>query len=132
MDPARPHDAGRLVAPGAPSDADPIRCPGPDDPPPRIDERLAPPETRVEYLHGIEMFAAPAEPPHAMQHFELARVLGTHVAQGYRGAIDMLACTSGASDFAPDASVFPADPDPRTGGRQLEELAFEIASEQSL
>jgi hypothetical protein len=33
---------------------------------------------------------------------------------------------------APDVSVYPAAPDPRTGGRQLEQLAFEIVSPQSL
>lgn len=28
--------------------------------------------------------------------------------------------------------MYPAAPDPRTGGRQLEQLAFELASTQSL
>jgi hypothetical protein len=32
----------------------------------------------------------------------------------------------------PDVSVYPDAPDPRTGGRQLEQLAFELASTQSL
>jgi hypothetical protein len=44
----------------------------------------------------------------------------------------MLTRTSEVDDFAPDFSVYPAAPDPETGGRQLEELAFEVASEQSL
>ena len=35
-------------------------------------------------------------------------------------------------DIAPDVSVYPAGPDPTTGGRQLEQLAFEIVSTQSL
>ena len=38
--------------------------PGRDQRLPAVDERLAPPETRVEYLGGVELFAAPAgEPP---------------------------------------------------------------------
>jgi len=44
----------------------------------------------------------------------------------------MLTRTSERSDVAPDASVFPSAPDPQTGGRQLEQLAFEIVSTQSL
>jgi hypothetical protein len=99
---------------------------------PGIDDRLAPPETRLEYLDGIEVFAAPAGPPHATQHFDLTYVLGAHVARGYRGAVDMLTRTSETSDFAPDASVFPAEPDPKTGERQLEEIAFEVTAEQAL
>lgn len=99
---------------------------------PGVDERLAPPETRLEYLDGIEIFAAPADPPRAMLHFDLAYVLRAHVAHGYRGAVDMLTRTSETSDFAADASVFPAEPDPETGERQLEEIAFEVATEQAL
>jgi hypothetical protein len=33
---------------------------------------------------------------------------------------------------APDASVYPAERDPRTGGRKLEELAFEIVGSERL
>lgn len=36
------------------------------------------------------------------------------------------------SDRAPDVSVYPVARDPRTGGRQLEHLAFEIVSTESL
>ncbi|MBI4703980.1 MAG: Uma2 family endonuclease [Deltaproteobacteria bacterium] len=132
MDPGRSAGDGALSAPGARADSELIRCPGPNDPLPRIDERLAPPETRLEYLDGIEMFAAPADGPHATRHFDVTRVLGAHVADGYRGAVDMLTRTGHTSDFAPDASIFPAAPDAPTGGRQLEELAFEVASEQSI
>jgi len=93
---------------------------------------LAPPETRVEYLHGIEMFAKPAQEPHAVQHFDLTYVLGAHLAKGYRGAIDMLTRTGHTSDFAPDASVFNAERDRQSGGRKLEEIAFEVCSEQPI
>lgn len=100
--------------------------------PPRVDERLAPPETRVEYLRGVELFAAPADEPHATRHSLVDRVVGSYVAPGYVPAVDLLTRTDTTSDFAPDFSIFPAGPDPATGGRKLEEIAFEIASEQSL
>lgn len=114
-----------MHAPGADGGDRSLRAPG-------IDDRLAPPETRIEYLDGIEIFAAPAGPPHATQHFDLTYVLGAHVARGYRGAVDMLTRTGETSDFAPDASVFPAEPDPKTGERQIEEIAFEVTAEQAL
>lgn len=100
--------------------------------PPRVDERLAPPETRIEYLHGVELFATPADEPHATRHSLVDRVVGSYVAPGYVPAVDLLTRTDPSSDFAPDFSIFPAEPDPTTGGRRLEEMAFEIASEQSL
>ncbi|WP_434046727.1 MULTISPECIES: Uma2 family endonuclease [Sorangium] len=98
---------------------------------PHVDDRLAPPETRVEYLDGAELFAAPAEPPQATQHFDLTYVLGAHVAKGYRGAVDMLTRTDEASDHAPDASIFAQKPD-RGGRRRLEEMAFEVCEKQAL
>ncbi|WP_438028590.1 Uma2 family endonuclease [Sorangium sp. So ce233] len=98
---------------------------------PHVDDRLAPPETRLEYLDGAELFAAPADPPHATQHFDLTYVLGAHVAKGYRGAVDMLTRTDEASDYAPDASIFAQKPD-RSGRRRLEELAFEVCDKQAL
>lgn len=99
---------------------------------PRVDDRLAPPETRIEYLHGVELYASPADEPHATRHSLVDRVVGSYVAPGYVPAVDMLTRTDASSDFAPDFSIFPAEPDPATGGRKLEEIAFEIASEQSL
>ncbi|WP_437798460.1 Uma2 family endonuclease [Sorangium sp. So ce693] len=99
---------------------------------PRVDDRLAPPESRVEYLGGKKLIAAPADAPHATRHCDLAHVIRAYVAPGYTAAVDMLTRTSAESDFAPDVSIFPADPDPATGGRRLEELAFEVASEQAM
>ncbi|WP_437623341.1 Uma2 family endonuclease [Sorangium sp. So ce1151] len=99
---------------------------------PPVDERLAPPETGVEYLGGEWFIAAPADEPHATRHSDLTHVVRAHVAPSYKVAVDMLTRTGPKSDFAPDTSVFPADPDPQTGGRRLEELAFEVASEQAL
>ena len=50
----------------------------------------------------------------------------------YSAAVDMLTRTSAKNDLAPDASVFPAARDPETGGRRLEELAFEVVSTETL
>jgi hypothetical protein len=44
----------------------------------------------------------------------------------------MLTRTSVLDDIAPDASVFPRERDPDTGGRRIEELAFEIVSTERL
>ena len=98
---------------------------------PPVDERLAPPETRVEYIGGVEYFAAPADEPHGRRHLEVGYVVNAHVAKSHTAAVEMLTRTDDASDFAPDVSVYPTARTP-TGRRQLEELAFEVASEQSL
>jgi hypothetical protein len=103
-----------------------------EPPPPDVDDRLAPPETRIEYLDGKKIITRPAHRPHATKHCQVDRVIGAHVAEGYEVAVDMLTRTSKTSDFAPDVSVFPSAPDPKTKGRQLEELAFEVASKQAL
>jgi hypothetical protein len=102
------------------------------DPLPGIDDRLAPPETRIEYLDGKKILTMPADRPHATTHSQIDRVVGAHVADGYEVAVDMLTRTSKTSDFAPDVSIFPSAPDPKTRGRRLEELAFEVASKQAL
>jgi hypothetical protein len=44
----------------------------------------------------------------------------------------MLTRISETSDRAPDASVYPRARDPETGGRQIEQLAFEIVNTESL
>ena len=97
-----------------------------------IDERLVVPETRFEVIDGEVVYVSPADPPHAVLHAKLAAILASYAAGGYQVACDMLTRTSAKGDMAPDASVYPAGPDPATGGRQLEELAFEIVSTQSL
>jgi Uma2 family endonuclease len=104
------------------------RAPGSALPP---DEHIAEPETRYEIIDGERVYVPPAKEPHATEHGGLAYLLGAHVGPGYRWAVDMLTRTSETSDFAPDASVFAAERDPDTGGRRIEELAFEIASTQS-
>ena len=58
-------------------------------------------------------------------------MLAAHVTDAYAVALDMLTRTSETNDFAPDASVYPTARG-ESGGRQLEELAFEIVSQQSM
>jgi Putative restriction endonuclease len=99
---------------------------------PAVDDRLVAPETRYEILEGRVVHVAPADPPHGTRHSKVSALLEAHAGLEFTVASDMLTRTSERSDVAPDASVFPSAPDPRTGGRQLEQLAFEIVSTQSL
>lgn len=126
-----PH--ARMVCP--PADAGrSARLPGHGERPPSVDERLAPPETRVEYVRGVEVFAAPADERHARQHSQIDRVVGAHVKRPYAVAVDMLTRVDDASDFAPDVSVYEPIVDRRTKqtvGRKLEELAFEVIDKQA-
>ena len=121
--------APALLAPGASSLV--AHFPSAPTRPP-LDERLVAPETRDEVVGGVRAETMGSLPPHATAHFDLARLLGSHLAPGYRGAVDMLMRAERYSDFAPDASLFPEAPDPVTQGRQLEELAFEIIDTQPL
>jgi Uma2 family endonuclease len=129
MDPYRPGPA--LLAPAA-GGGDALRFPPANAPLPAVDQHIVKPETRAEIINGALHFAPPADEPHATMHLDLAYVLCAHVAPGYRAAVDMLTRTGHTSDFAPDASVYPAERDPATGGRKLEDLAIEIVSEQPL
>ena len=106
----------------------PSSVPRREDPP--IDDRIVMPESRAEILHGELLWSMPAEPRHAAAHFDLAYVLHAHVAAGYRGGVDLLTRTGHDSDFAPDASIYPTHTEDEP--RRLEELAFEITSEQAL
>jgi len=99
---------------------------------PDVDERLVAPGTRYEIEDGRVIYVPPADEPHAELHANLSALLHAHRAPGYSVALDMLTRTSRIDDFAPDASVYPTARDPRTGGRHIEELAFEIASIESL
>ena len=99
---------------------------------PAVDERLIMPETRYEVIDGEVVYVSPAEPPHAILHAKLSALLEAHAATGFGTASDMLTRTSEKGDMAPDGSVFPLAPDPETGGRQIEQLAFEVVSTESL
>jgi Uma2 family endonuclease len=98
----------------------------------RVDDRIVAPESRAEIVQGTLVLSPPADEEHAVPHADLAYVLRAHVKPGFNVAIDMLTRTSKTDDFAPDASVYEAARDPETGARQLEQLAFEIVSEQPL
>jgi len=98
---------------------------------PRVDEHLVVPEvTRDEIIRGRRVVAHPANSPHATQHGDLHYVLRAHVAPGYRGAVDLLTRQGKKSDFASDACIYKDGIDPSTGTRYLEEIAFEVVSEQ--
>lgn len=90
------------------------------------------PETRYEVIDGEVVYVSPADPPHASRHSKLSALLEAYVAEGYDAASDMLTRTSEKGDMAPDGSIYPTAPDPETGGRQLEELAFEVVSTEAL
>jgi Uma2 family endonuclease len=99
---------------------------------PAVDDRLIAPESRFEIIDGKLEYVPPAHEPHGTRHSEVCALLEAHVVEDYDVACDMLTRTSEQSDFAPDASVFPIERDPATGGRRLEELAFEILSSERL
>jgi len=99
---------------------------------PNIDDRLALPEAGYEIIDGVVTFVAPADPPHAERHHTVSMLIGACARADFKVAIDMLTRTSRIDDIAPDVSVFPGAPHPVTGGRQLEQLAFEIVSTESM
>jgi Putative restriction endonuclease len=117
-----------LKAPGASGRS--LHLPG-RGPFPPVDEHLVEPEvTRDEIIGGRRVVAFPAEAPHADQHGDLQYVLRAHIAPGYVASVDLLTRFDQKSDFASDACVRRAGVDPQTGKRHLEELAFEVVSEQ--
>jgi Uma2 family endonuclease len=99
---------------------------------PDIDDRLVAPETPYEIWDGEVVYVSPADPPHGKRHRQLCALIEAHTGPEFESAADLLTRTSRIDDIAPDVSVYPAAPDPATGGRQLEHLAFEIVSKQSL
>lgn len=100
---------------------------------PRVDDHLVEPETsREEMVRGQRIYAAPAKPPHAERHAELDYVIRAYAAPGYIAASDLLTRVGPRSDFATDTSLRRVGIDPATQTRYLEELAFEVVSEQSL
>ena len=83
-------------------------------------------------MEGRLVLSPPSDEKHAVPHADLTYVLRAHVKPGFSVAVDMLTRASEQNDFAPDASVFEAERDPATGGRRLEQLAFEVVNEQAL
>ena len=118
-----------LKAPGASGHSQ--RLPG-GCPFPPLDEHLVEPEvTRDEIIGGRRVVAQPAREPHATRQFMLHFVLSPHIASGYTGAADLITRFDVDSDFATDACVYKSGIDPQTGTRHLEEIAFEVVSEQN-
>lgn len=99
---------------------------------PAVDEHLVVPDRGYEIDDGEIVLVPPSLEPHANRHSKLSALLEAHKAAAFDVASDMLTRTSAISDRAPDASVYPRARDPRTGGRQLEHLAFEVVSTESL
>lgn len=102
------------------------------EPLPHIDDRLVEPGTPYEMLDGELIYVSPADPPHSTLHSKLSALLEAHAGAAFDVASDMLTRTSKRSDIAPDASVFPVGPDPVTGRRRLEHLAFQVVSTEPL
>jgi hypothetical protein len=99
---------------------------------PGVDDRLVEAEvTRDEIIGGHRIVASPAQPPHAIQHARLDYVLQARVSPGHIAATDLLTRHDLESDFATDACIYKAGVDPETGARYLEEIAFEVVSEQN-
>jgi hypothetical protein len=125
------HPGYSLKAPGRPGAGTPMHLPGRGDFP-RVDDHLVQPEiTRDEVIGGQKVVAPPAQRPHALQNSRLDYVLNAHVAPGYEAATDLLTRHDRDSDFATDACIYKEGIDPETGARHLEELAFEVVSEQN-
>jgi hypothetical protein len=106
------------------------RDPASTDLPP-VDSHLLAGEQPYELDDGKLVYVPPAEEPHAVSHGALGALLWAHRAADRSVAIDMLTRVSETSERAPDAAIYPSARDPRTGGRQLEELAFEIMSTET-
>lgn len=124
MNPPRTPSTPGLLTPGAPTYS--AYAPAKGQRLPAVDDRLVAPESHAEILDGRVYRTMGANPPHATRHFEAAHLFAGVIADGYSGAVDMLTRANDDSDAAPDISVFPSAPDPVTGGRQLEEIAFEV------
>ena len=98
---------------------------------PAADARLVAPESRYEIEDGRVKYVAPADEPHGTRQSKISALLEAHARDDFEVASDMLTRTSEFDDMAPDVSVFPRQRD-EGGGRQLEHLAFEVASTESL
>lgn len=121
-----------LKAPGAGEPGAARRLPGREGWPDVDDHLVVPETTRDEILGGRTVVALPAQPPHANQQTRLDQVIESNVAPGYQAASDLLTRYAVDSDFASDTCIYRTGIDPHTGGRHLEELAFEIVASQGL
>ncbi len=129
MDPKSSY--GMLLAPAHHGGGAALRLPDREGFPP-VDQHLVRPEvTRNEVIRGRSLSAMPALPPHADRHCQLDYVIRGNVKAGYVPSTELLTRAAGGSDFATDTCVRKDGEDPTTGGRYLEELAFEVVNEQA-
>jgi Uma2 family endonuclease len=105
--------------------------PSADEPLPAIDDNFIREDDTYEVIDGVRYELFPAKEPHATQHFDLPRVLGNCLAPEYKGTADMLTRPDKPSNFAPDVSILPKARDPKTNGRQVEEIAIEVQDTSS-
>ncbi|HEX4960597.1 MAG TPA: hypothetical protein VF173_07140 [Thermoanaerobaculia bacterium] len=124
------HTRYGLKAPGRTGSSSSLHLPGRGSFP-QVDDHLVEPEvTRDEILGGRRIVAMPANPPHADRQSALDQILQSYVARGYKASAELLTRVDQDSDFACDACMRKKGVDPVTGTRYLEELAFEVVSEQ--
>ncbi len=119
-----PRTPPMLFAPGSSSTA--AYAPGRDQRLPAVDERLVAPESHAEIVDGVLYRTMGSNQPHGTRHFTATGLFFGVLAEGYEGAVDMLTRADDDTDAAPDISVFPSGEDEETGGRKLEEIAFEV------
>ncbi len=95
------------------------------------DDRLARPETGEEYIDGQRLEVMGPEAAHADPQCSLAAIVRICLAPGYVASAELLTRTDIGSDFATDVCVRRDGTDPQTGGRYVEEIAFEVANSQT-
>jgi hypothetical protein len=99
---------------------------------PAVDEHVVRSESRYELIDGIVTYVPPSDPPHALRHSKISGLVEAHTHADFHVASDLLMRVSRIDDFAPDVSIYPRASDPLTGGRQIEQLVFEVMNTESV
>lgn len=99
---------------------------------PSVDDRLIAPGTRYEIHDGKLVHVPAADRPRGRQLLQLCVMIDAHTGAEFEAAFRLLTRTSEIDDIAADVSVYPVAPDPDTGGRRIEQLAFQVVSTDSL
>ncbi len=121
-----------MMAPGAESASRSYRCPGPDEAPPRVDDyRTDIDFENEEMVGGVVYQVFGADYPHAKHNGDLDYLLRGLAVPGYSSASDLKTRVAEDSDFASDSALVRDGIDPETGTRHLEEIAFEVVSQQN-
>lgn len=127
MDPKNTHPM--MMAPAAPAAA--MCFPGSNPPRPRLDDHLMPEDSRIEIIDG-QRIKCMANEEHAAPQNQFAAVLYVSVAPGYHSLTELTTRHDVENDFSSDVCIKRQGKDPATGERYMEELAFEVANEQTL